>query len=109
MNEWKTGQRRLSLTPHPGHPPSTIKQLARIEDARRVQDALDPAHHFNLRRAARAFQVALLHQADAVFGLVKKPYLSSTRSDAEIALMRGIKRVLDPAWLMNPGKLFDPE
>ncbi|MBP6796587.1 MAG: FAD-binding oxidoreductase [Luteimonas sp.] len=47
--------------------------------------------------------------AEHGIGLVKKPYLLSTRSDAEIALMRGIKRVLDPAWLMNPGKLFDPE
>lgn len=45
--------------------------------------------------------------AEHGIGLVKKPYLSSTRSEAEIALMRGIKRVLDPNGLMNPGKLFD--
>ena len=46
--------------------------------------------------------------AEHGIGLVKKPYLSSTRSEAEIALMRGIKAVLDPAGIMNPGKLFDP-
>jgi FAD/FMN-containing dehydrogenase len=45
--------------------------------------------------------------AEHGIGLVKKPYLSSTRSEAEIAVMRGIKAVLDPAGIMNPGKLFD--
>ncbi len=46
--------------------------------------------------------------AEHGIGLVKKPYLRSTRSDAEIALMRGIKAALDPAGILNPGKLFDP-
>ena len=46
--------------------------------------------------------------AEHGIGLVKKPYLASTRSEAEITLMRGIKRVLDPHGIMNPGKLFDP-
>ena len=45
--------------------------------------------------------------AEHGIGLVKKPYLGSTRSAAEIALMRGIKAVLDPAGIMNPGKLLD--
>ncbi|MDQ3160211.1 MAG: FAD-binding oxidoreductase, partial [Pseudomonadota bacterium] len=45
--------------------------------------------------------------AEHGIGLVKKPYLSSTRSDSEIAVMRGIKSVLDPNGIMNPGKLFD--
>ena len=45
--------------------------------------------------------------AEHGIGLVKKPYLSSTRSDAEITVMRGIKAVLDPNGIMNPGKLFD--
>ena len=45
--------------------------------------------------------------AEHGIGLVKKPYLDSTRSTAEIAAMRGIKAVLDPNGIMNPGKLFD--
>ncbi|HEY0334097.1 MAG TPA: FAD-binding oxidoreductase [Stenotrophomonas sp.] len=45
--------------------------------------------------------------AEHGIGLVKKPYLASTRSEAEIALMRGVKRVFDPAGLLNPGKVFD--
>jgi FAD/FMN-containing dehydrogenase len=45
--------------------------------------------------------------AEHGIGLVKKPYLRSTRSEAEIAAMRGIKAVLDPNRIMNPGKVFD--
>lgn len=45
--------------------------------------------------------------AEHGIGLVKKGYLQSTRSAVEIEMMRGIKRVLDPEGLMNPGKLFD--
>ncbi len=45
--------------------------------------------------------------AEHGIGLVKKPYLGCTRSDSEIAAMRGIKAVFDPAGIMNPGKLFD--
>ena len=45
--------------------------------------------------------------AEHGIGLVKKGYLESTRSAAEIEVMRGIKRVLDPVGILNPGKLFD--
>lgn len=40
-------------------------------------------------------------------GLLKKPYLSSSRSDAEVALMRAIRQAFDPNGIMNPGKIFD--
>lgn len=39
-------------------------------------------------------------------GLTKKPYLSHTRSAAEIAVMKGIKKVFDPDGILNPGKIF---
>lgn len=39
-------------------------------------------------------------------GLTKKPFLSYTRSPAEIEIMRGIKKVLDPDGIINPGKVF---
>ena len=45
--------------------------------------------------------------AEHGIGLVKKDYLGSTRSAEEIALMRGIRAVMDPAGILNPGKLFD--
>lgn len=38
-------------------------------------------------------------------GLTKKSFLNYTRSNAEIELMRGIKKVFDPDGIMNPGKL----
>jgi len=47
--------------------------------------------------------------AEHGIGLVKKTYLSSTRSDAEIDMMRAIKAVFDPNGVMNPGKLFDAD
>jgi FAD/FMN-containing dehydrogenase len=39
-------------------------------------------------------------------GLLKKPYLNYSRSEAEIAYMKGIKNTFDPNNIMNPGKLF---
>ncbi|NQX96025.1 MAG: FAD-binding oxidoreductase, partial [Erythrobacter sp.] len=42
-------------------------------------------------------------------GLLKKPFLHYSRSEEEIAMMRGIKRVFDPDNIMNPGKVFDME
>jgi FAD/FMN-containing dehydrogenase len=40
-------------------------------------------------------------------GLLKKPWLGWTRTDAEIAAMRAVKQALDPMNLLNPGKIFD--
>ena len=40
-------------------------------------------------------------------GLLKKEYLHYSRSEAEIEIMRKIKRVFDPQGIMNPGKIFD--
>ncbi len=45
--------------------------------------------------------------AEHGIGLVKKPYLIGTRSLEEVTVMRGIKSVLDPDGIMNPGKIFD--
>lgn len=39
-------------------------------------------------------------------GLTKKSFLNRTRSEAEIALMKGIKKVFDPDGILNPGKVF---
>ena len=44
--------------------------------------------------------------AEHGIGLVKRAYLESTRSTAEIALMRGVRQVFDPNGILNPGKLF---
>ena len=39
-------------------------------------------------------------------GLTKKSFLNYTRSNAEIELMRGVKKVFDPDGIMNPGKVI---
>jgi FAD/FMN-containing dehydrogenase len=56
--------------------------------------ALTRAHHGSI-------------SAEHGIGLLKQPYLSYSRSDAEIERMRGIKAVFDPMNIMNPGKLLD--
>ncbi|MBN1938212.1 MAG: FAD-binding oxidoreductase [Candidatus Aminicenantes bacterium] len=40
-------------------------------------------------------------------GLVKKKYLAESLPPTQIELMRGLKRVFDPAGILNPGKIFD--
>ena len=45
--------------------------------------------------------------AEHGIGLLKKPFLSFSRSPAEIEAMRAVKRALDPNGILNPGKIFD--
>lgn len=44
--------------------------------------------------------------AEHGIGILKSPWLGRVRSEAEIAMMQGIKNVFDPRGIMNPGKLF---
>ncbi|BFM15734.1 FAD-binding oxidoreductase [Maricurvus nonylphenolicus] len=44
--------------------------------------------------------------AEHGIGLEKKDFLSYSRSEQEIALMKTIKQSLDPKQLLNPGKIF---
>ncbi|MFS8136547.1 MAG: FAD-binding oxidoreductase [Thermomonas sp.] len=77
--------------------PDDMAQDAFVADCERVTKLLAQVLH------AHGGSISAEHG----IGLVKKAYLSSTRSEAEIAVMRGIKAVLDPNGIMNPGKLFD--
>jgi FAD/FMN-containing dehydrogenase len=45
--------------------------------------------------------------AEHGIGILKKPYLSYSRSEAEMTVMRQIKRALDPRGTLNPGKVID--
>ncbi len=40
-------------------------------------------------------------------GLAKKPFLPRQLGDASLTLLQTVKRSLDPAGLLNPGKIFD--
>jgi FAD/FMN-containing dehydrogenase len=44
--------------------------------------------------------------AEHGIGLVKKAYLGYSRTPAEVDLMRRLKAALDPAGILNPGKVF---
>lgn len=39
-------------------------------------------------------------------GIAKKPFMSIAMKDANLELMRGIKKVFDPKGILNPGKIF---
>lgn len=45
--------------------------------------------------------------AEHGIGLLKKAFLSYSRSEAEMAVMRSVKRALDPNGILNPGKILD--
>ncbi len=47
--------------------------------------------------------------AEHGIGLLKKPYLGFTRPPEQIALMRQMKKLLDPQGILNPGKIFDAQ
>jgi len=56
------------------------------------------------------FPLRALHgsvSAEHGIGLEKKAYLKYTRSEPEIEMMRRTKRMMDPANILNPGKVFD--
>jgi FAD/FMN-containing dehydrogenase len=44
--------------------------------------------------------------AEHGIGIAKAPWLHLTRSEADIAAMRAIKRALDPGGILNPGVIF---
>lgn len=47
--------------------------------------------------------------AEHGIGLEKRPWLPISRSEAEIALMTRLKRMLDPNDILNPGKVVDAQ
>ena len=46
--------------------------------------------------------------AEHGIGLLKKPYLPYSRTPQELAVLKALKRALDPENLLNPGKVIDP-
>ena len=71
----------------------------------------DPAARHGIERcvyeplAARAGSVSAEHG----IGLEKQPWLAQCRSAPELALMRTLKRALDPKGILNPGRVLPTE
>jgi FAD/FMN-containing dehydrogenase len=76
-------------------------------------DDLDRAEFFAKTKEADRDLFALVQRhhgsisAEHGIGLLKKPFLSYSRSEAEMAVMREVKRALDPRGTLNPGKVID--
>jgi FAD/FMN-containing dehydrogenase len=45
--------------------------------------------------------------AEHGIGISKRPYLRHSRTEAEIALMRAVKKAVDPKGILNPGRIFE--
>jgi FAD/FMN-containing dehydrogenase len=78
--------------------PEAIEQaafLARTKQADHDVFALVRKHHGSI-------------SAEHGIGLLKKDYLGYSRSPEELAVLRALKRTLDPQNLLNPGKVIDP-
>jgi len=80
-----------------------IVKPAELDDGTFIRQCEQVTHVLADKLAAHGGSISAEHG----IGLVKKAELGSTRSAAEIEVMRGIRAVLDPAGIMNPGKLFD--
>jgi FAD/FMN-containing dehydrogenase len=77
----------------------------------RPNDLDEPAFLAQCEKVTRLLASTLHRHGGSIsaehgIGLVKRAYLESTRSAAEIALMRGVRKVFDPHGILNPGKLF---
>ena len=76
-------------------------------------DAMERADFFAKTKEADRDLFALVQRhhgsisAEHGIGLLKKPFLSYSRSEAEMAVMRQVKRALDPHGTLNPGKVLD--
>lgn len=76
-------------------------------------DAMDKAEFLSYTHEADRviFEVVRAHRgsisAEHGVGLLKKDFLEYSRSPGEIAMLRALKRALDPDNLFNPGKIFD--
>jgi glycolate oxidase len=80
--------------------PTFLTDERDTEEMRRVHLALDAIVAETLRRGGTI-------TGEHGVGLAKKAYLPLQRDPGSFALLKTIKRALDPDNLLNPGKIFD--
>lgn len=71
-----------------------------------LQEFESRAHDISEKTYALTSEMGGSISAEHGIGLLKQPWLDRTRSAAEIALMRELKKVFDPVGIFNPGKLL---
>ncbi len=71
-----------------------------------IDDFFERCHRINPELFSLIEQRGGSISAEHGVGLLKRDFLPFSRSDAEIGLMRDLKRVFYPSGIMNPGKLF---
>ena len=69
-------------------------------------DFEDRAHEISERTYALTQEFGGSISAEHGIGMLKSPWLHRVHSATDIELMRGIRKVFDPAGIFNPGKLF---
>ncbi len=73
----------------------------------KVRDGAQPEHDIEEEVYGLVREWKGTISAEHGIGLIKQRFLGYSRSTAEIALMRSLKRALDPKNILNPGKSFD--
>ena len=91
----------LPLRPHRRRQPARQRDEARRDGARRVprQDQGGRPRHLSFGQGPQGSI-----SAEHGIGLLKKDYLGYSRSPEELAVLRALKRALDPQNLLNPGR-----
>jgi glycolate oxidase len=73
----------------------------------RNADEMDRVHRAFDAIMTRTLELGGTITGEHGVGLAKKPWLRQQMGDASFALLRDVKRALDPQGLLNPGKIFD--
>ena len=73
----------------------------------RDAEAMGRVHHALDAIVTRTLELGGTITGEHGVGLAKKPWLRRQMGDSSFELMRTVKRALDPAGLLNPGKIFD--
>jgi glycolate oxidase subunit GlcD len=77
-----------------------------------MPEGMKPAEFFTRCKSVDPDMFTLIQKyngsisAEHGIGLLKKDFLSFSRSESEIASMRAIKKIFDPNGILNPGKIF---
>jgi len=80
--------------------PTFLTDERDTEEMARVHHALDAI-------VSRTLELGGTITGEHGVGLAKKPWLRQQMGDSSFEVMRTVKRALDPAGLLNPGKIFD--